>query len=178
MRKINLLIFNLIIISCTFGQVRPSVKNNELNERIQQQANLMGQAFLKGDYHVFANYTYHVIVSSMGGENQMALTLENIATNMKAQGMTFNSIYFDSPTKIVKCNNLLQCTLQQHTAIKLNNGRAVATSTLIAVSEDGGKNWQFIDTSNKDRETIRKALPFLSSTIVIPPQSKPIFYKE
>ena len=106
----------------------------------------------------------------------MATVLANGATNMKTQGMTFNNITFDNPTKIVKSGDELQCTLQQHTTIKLANGRAVATSTLIAISKDGGKNWLFVDTSNKDAAAMRKALPNLSAAIVIPPQQKPVFY--
>ncbi len=157
------------------GHSQSSTENKSSAYHIQQQANLMGQAFIKGDYQAFAKYTYPAIVSAMGGENRMASVLANSATNMKTQGEVFDNISFDSPTNIVKSGNELQCTLQQHTTIKLANGRAVATSTLIAISKDGGKNWWFVDTSNKDAAAIRKALPNLSTAIIIPPQQKPVF---
>lgn len=165
---------NILTVYSQNNQVAVSLSS----DRVQEQANMMGQAFLKGDYHTFARYTYPAILTAMGGESRMAVMLTNSANDMITKGMTFNSITFDSPSKIIKSGNELQCTLQQHTTIKLANGRAVATSTLIAISKDGGENWLFVDTSNKDAATMRKVLPNLSTAIIIPPQQKPLYYKE
>ncbi|TWI98624.1 hypothetical protein JN11_02812 [Mucilaginibacter frigoritolerans] len=162
-------------IGLCYGQTKLTI-NTTIGSYMQKQADIMGKVFLKGDYQTFAKYTYPAIVNAMGGEIRMATVLANSASSMKTQGMTFDNITFDSPSKIVKSGNELQCTLQQHTTIKLVNGRAVATSTLIAISKDGGKNWLFVDTSNKDVATMRKALPNLSTAIIIPPQQKPAFY--
>ncbi|HWW43099.1 hypothetical protein [Pedobacter sp.] len=171
-------IFVLLIINAlsSFGQNKPMIQSGASTIYLREQANIMGHAFLKGDYQTFAKYTYPAIVSAMGGENRMATVLANSANGMKTQGMTFDNITFDSPSKIIKTGSELQCTLQQHTTIKLAKGRAVATSTLIAISKDDGKNWLFVDTSNKDAITMRKALPNLSEAIVIPPQQKTAFY--
>ncbi len=122
-----------------YGQSNTSDERTSSTTYMKQQANAMGQAFIKGDYQAFAKYTYPAIVSAMGGENRMANVLANIAANMKAQGEVFDNISFDNPTKIVKSGNELQCTLRQHTTIKLVNGRAVATSTLIAISLTGAR---------------------------------------
>lgn len=169
MNNIVSLLFLLIFVTNQQHQVRPI-------DNACQQANSMGQAFLKGDYETFARYTYPPLLKAMGGESRMAATLRQTVVGMQAKGMSFSSIVVDSPSKIVKSGSEFQCTLQQHTTIKLVNGKAVATSTLIAISKDGGKNWLFVDTSNKDVTTMRKALPNLSTAIVIPPQPKPAFY--
>ncbi|MDB5150142.1 MAG: hypothetical protein JWQ57_4162 [Mucilaginibacter sp.] len=166
----------LMILGVRLGYSQSASENKPSIARMQEQANLMSKAFLKGDYQTFAKYTYPAIVSAMGGESRMATVLANSVGSMKTQGMTFDNITFDTPSKIIKSGNELQCTLLQHTAIKLVNGRAVATSTLIAISKDDGKNWLFVDTSNKDAAAMRKALPNLSTAIVIPPQQKPVFY--
>lgn len=151
---------------------------NLLNLQAQHQANIMGNAFIKGDYETFEKYTYPAIVNAMGGKDRMTAALINSANDRKAKGMIISSIIVDNPSKIVKSGSELQCTLQQHTTIKLNNGTVVATSTLIAISLDGGKNWSFVDTSNKDASTMRKMLPNLSTAIIIPPEQQPVYYKE
>ena len=166
----------ILSIGVSYGQPKSIGVNNMLTGHIHQQANEMGQAFIKGDYQTFARYTYPTLVKAMGGESHMAMILSQTVNDMQAKGMTFSSINIDNPAKIVKSGNELQCTLQQHTTIKLTKGRAVATSTLIAISKDGGKNWLFVDTSNKDAAAMRQALPNLSTAIVIPPQQKPVFY--
>jgi hypothetical protein len=163
------LLLLLVFVTHKQEQVRPT-------DNACQQANTMGHAFLKEDYQTFAKYTYPTLLRSMGGENKMAATLKQVTDGMRLKGMSFSDIVVDSPSKIIKNDGELQCTLQQHTTIKLPNGRAITTSTLIAISKDGGKNWLFIDTSNKDLAAMRKVLPNLSSTIVIPPQQKPVFY--
>ncbi|MDO3645239.1 hypothetical protein [Mucilaginibacter sp. L3T2-6] len=145
--------------------------------RVREQANAMGQAFLRGDYDTFAGYLYPVIINSMGGKEQIAATLRKTVSNLKANGASFSNITVDNPSKIIKAHSELQCTLQQHTTIKTRDSKIVTTSTLIAMSENGGKDWFFIDTSNKAEKDIRKALPNLNQAIVIPPQRKPVVYK-
>lgn len=174
--KIVSLLLLLWIFNISHAQNKPLNQSGLLTIRLQQQAELMAQAFLKGDYQTFAKYTYPALVSAMGGESHMASTLSQTVTDMNAKGMSFSDITVDSPTNIVKSGNELQCTLQQHTTIRLASGRAVATSTIIAISKDNGKNWLFVDTSNKDLLAMRKALPNLSKAIVIPQQQKPVFY--
>ncbi|HWK02139.1 MAG TPA: hypothetical protein VNS58_00810 [Puia sp.] len=149
---------------------------NNLPEVVKEQANIMGQAFVRGDYKVFSHYTYPEIVKMIGGENKMAEALTKITSDMKIKGMMFNNITFGDVSKIVKSGNELQCTVAQHTEIKLPSGRAISTSTLIAISTDSGSNWTFVDTSNKDISMIRNLLPHLSRAIVIPPQQPPVQY--
>jgi hypothetical protein len=91
--------------------------------------------------------------------------------------MAIGILLSDEPSKIVKSGKEMQATVTQHTEIKLPQGRLVSISTLIAVSTDNGINWTFIDTSNKDMVTLRKALPNLSPSITIPPQEPPVRYK-
>jgi hypothetical protein len=150
------------------------VKEAPLNLKLQSLK--MGSAFVSGDYKTFANYTYPLILKSMGGTAKMAAVLTKNTNDMKAQGMSFSNITFDEPSKIVKSGKELQATIVQHAEIKLPQGRLVSTSTLIAVSIDNGVNWTFIDTSNKDMATLRKALPNLNPSITIPLQKPPIRY--
>ena len=42
--------------------------NGNLIDNACQQANVMGQAFLKDDYQTFAKYTYPALLSAMGGK--------------------------------------------------------------------------------------------------------------
>lgn len=162
--------FYFFTVFTSYSQVKEAPQN------LKQQATKMGVAFVSGDYTTFANYTYPLILKSMGGAVRMADVLTKTTNDMKLQGMSFSNITFDEPSKIVKSGKELQATIAQHTEIKLAQGRLVSTSTLIAISTDNGSNWTFIDTSNKDMATLRKALPNLSPTITIPPQQPPVRY--
>jgi hypothetical protein len=159
-----------ILTSSANGQVKDAGQN------LKQQAIRMGTAFTGADYKTFANYTYPLILRSMGGASKMIEVLNRTTQDMKAKGIIFSQVSFDDPSKIVKSGTELQATISQHTEIKLPQGRMVNTSTLIAVSADNGINWTFIDTSNKDMATLRRALPNLSPSINIPPAQPPVQY--
>jgi hypothetical protein len=163
-------------MSCAYCQGNVTINQAALSQTLMEQATKMGQIFISGDYKSFARFTYPKIVAMMGGENNLAAELTKVTKDMKAKGMAFSDITFDQVSKIIKSGNELQCTVLQHTEIKLPSGRAVSTSTLIAISTNNGNNWTFVDTSNKDISTIRKLLPHLSRSIIIPPQQVPVQY--
>jgi hypothetical protein len=166
---INLLLSTTMFLQ-SYGQVKEAPQN------IKQQAGKMAQAFISGDYKTFVSYTYKPMVQGTGGAAKMEQSLAKVVNDMKLKGMSFNNITFDEPSTIVKSGKELQATIAQHTDIKVPNGRAVSTSTLIAISTDNGVNWTFIDTSNKNIEALRKAMPNLSPSITIPPPQPPVRY--
>lgn len=143
---------------------------------VRTQANEMGKAFIGGDYQTFVRYTYPQLVKVMGGEMMMMAQLKKMSDDMKAQGMSCKRISFGDVSPVVKSQNELQCTLSQQTEIVLASGGLITSSTLIAFSTDGGVRWTFMDTSNKDEATIRKLLPNLSRSIVIPVAKVPVRY--
>ncbi|HET7114934.1 MAG TPA: hypothetical protein VFI29_00485 [Hanamia sp.] len=169
----SLLLSFAVLVFMVFS-CKAQVKNASQN--LQEQAAKMGSAFVSSGFKEFASYTYPLILKSMGGTARMADVLTKTKNDMKEQGMSFSNITFGEPSKIVRSGKELQATIEQHTEIKLTQGRLISTSTLIAISTDNGVKWTFIDTSNKDLATLRKALPNISPDLIIPPQQPPIHY--
>lgn len=168
--KLAIIIFLLstVFVISTYGQVKGASQN------LSEQAGKMGESFVSKNYKTFASYTYPLILRSMGGASKMVEVLNRTTNEMKTKGMSFSNVTFDEPSKIVKKGKELQATIAQHTEIKLPQGKLINTSTLIAVSTDNGVNWTFIDTSNKNIETLRKTFPNLDKSITIPPQQPPV----
>jgi hypothetical protein len=162
-----------IIISCSAADAQ----FGDTLLRVKDQAAKMGQSLLIGDYKTFANYNNSRMLKLMGGEEKMTAALVKSIGDMKIKGIYIKSITFDEPSKIVKSGKELQSTIAQHTEVSTTQGRAVSTSTLIALSEDNGKTWTFLDTLNKDMATLKKIIPGLSSVIIIPASKPPVIYK-
>lgn len=176
MKKTIVRLVFILATFLTYGQ-KTTLNDSALVSEIKKQAFLMGDDFIKGDYHGFAKYNHPKILKLMGGENQMIATLTKSINDTKNKGVVFTGIKFDNPTKIIKYKNELQCTIQQHLMANVSNGKMISTSTLIAISLNNGKNWYFVDTSNKDMKTLRNVLPTISNEIVIPKQNQPEFIK-
>lgn len=57
-------------------------------------------------------------------------------------------------------------------------GRLISKSILIGISKNNGEDWTFIETSGKNLKTLQSTFKDLSDNLVIPEETKPIFYKE
>jgi hypothetical protein len=145
---------------------------------VKEQAQCMASALAAGDYKTFARYNNPAVKQLAGGEEGLARTMEKVMGQMKAQGMSFSKVTIGEPSAMLKSGAEWQCTIPQATEIKMQGGRVGTKSTLIAISTDGGKNWTFVDTSNKDLAMIRKLLPHLNPGIVIPPPEQPVRYAD
>lgn len=151
------------------------VQSNE--QRIKEQANQMAACLLKNDMRGFAKFTYPLLIQKMGGDQKFIQTLEGGTAQMRRQGNTFMSIDFGEPTKIISYKKELQSTIFQTIQMKVSGGHVVSKSTLIAISTNNGLNWYFIEPPNQSIQEIQKAFPNLSNQLLIPPRSKPRFFK-
>ena len=93
---------------------------------------------------------------------------------MKNDGFKFINMNYSSPSKFIKKGKELQITLTQELLMETPKGKILGSYSLIGVSIDNGKNWKFIDTSGKDKKTMLKYFPNLSSEIVIIPKTQKI----
>ncbi len=170
----------LVILLCLYNNnlfCQPSQINQlALSQVVTAQANQMGNLYKSGDYKGYVKYIHPAIIKAAGGETKMIELLNAQDAQIKNKGIVINGIVFNPPSEIIKSKNELQCTISQHTELKPVKGRVITYTTLIAISTDNGKNWKFIDTSNKDIAQVRKTFPNLSNKITLPPKQKPTVY--
>lgn len=176
MKNILIIFLSFTILSC--NEKTKSTDTSNYSQIIKDQAEKMGQLLLKKDFKSFVKFTYPKIVEMSGGQEMMIQTIEKGSMKMEKEGARFLSFTFGDPSIILKEGNELQSTLPQTIEMKVSNGRVVIKSTLIAVSTDQGKNWFFIDTSDKDIQTMKKALPNLSGDLKIQAKQQPTLYND
>jgi len=61
----------------------------------------------------------------------------------------------------------------QTTEVKFMASKVILESTLIAISEDNGLHWYFVDTTIYHGDKLKSSLPDLSPELVIPPLKQP-----
>jgi len=135
----------------------------------------MGKYFIAKDYKNFVKYTHPTTMGLMGGEEITIQLMKDGFGALEAEGVTFNNISFTAPTKILTHEEELQCTLTQMIEMKVVGGTLTVFATLVAVSQDDGKNWYFADTAGNDLATMRKLIPGLSPKLIIPEAMEPSF---
>ncbi len=169
----TILFLGLLIASFTsFAQTPAQIA------AVKLQAKTMVDALVKKDYNTFAKYTNPTVIQKMGGAAKMAESLKTGQSKLSEQGVAFKGVTLGEPSPILTVGKELQCTIPQTTEMKMQLGRVLAKSTLIAISADKGKNWTFTDAAGKDLTALRTALPNLSDKLVIPKMQQPQFLPE
>lgn len=161
------------IALCSYGQDDQAVVKTLL-----EQANDMGKKFVEKDYSAFLKYSHPATIKTMGGEQQTLYKLKQEMQSITEDGITITNISFGAPSKIIKVDKELQCTVPQIMVMRVPNGKITATTTMIAISQDNGRNWSFLDTANYNHYDMKMLLPTLSDEIIIPERSDPSFEED
>jgi hypothetical protein len=147
-------------------------------DSLRAQANRMVNGLITADYTTFIHYLHPKAVEVSGGADKLKQALLQMSQQFSSSGLSFQSITVDSLSEFVKSGTQLQATIRQHTSMKMQQGRVVATSTLIGISDDNGVHWKFVDTHNQTLDNMRQLLPNLSKALVIPPTPPPMHYDQ
>jgi hypothetical protein len=150
-------------------------KDATIMAALEKQAKTMADEFLKEDFTAFVKYVHPQIVKAMGGKKKVIEALKEGMNAMRAQDVTITKYSVGEPSTVLKVGKELQCTLPQYMEMKSPTNRVELETSLIAISSDNGKKWYFIDTSDKDRETLKSFLPNLSDDLVIQEKKSQVF---
>jgi len=144
---------------------------------LKAQANAMASAIKKQDFKTVIKMTNPKAVAAAGGEAKMLEQLSKGMGVMKAKGMnlSINNVVIGEPSAFIKVKKQLQCTLPDKIEIKMMGGTMSTNSTLIAISDDNGKTWNFIDAMGKNIASLKQTLPELSDKLVIAKMEQPQF---
>jgi uncharacterized membrane protein (Fun14 family) len=159
----------------TFAQSGSYKLNPVQLATLKKQAETTANAIVTQNYKVLAKYTYPAIIQMAGGEAKMNATMKKGMEQMKAQGFSFKSIAIGDIKQAKKSGVELFAIVPDVLTMNGNGGTIIGHSALIAISDDNGKNWTFVDTAPLQKETITKIIPNYPKGLPIPVKSQPSF---
>jgi hypothetical protein len=166
--KYGLILFSFLI-------VQRIASSQNVKTVIKTQAMEMVSALLKKDFETFTKYMHPKIIELAGGKAQLLSKMDTASKIADKFGAKISRVLIGHPDDVIEYKKQLQCTLSQTTDIRSLLGTMTLQSTLIAISEDAGKHWFFIDTAAYNLDEIKKSLPDLSPEIKVPPMPEPKF---
>lgn len=164
-RPVIIFIFTSIVYLGLTAQPMPTV--------IKTQAIEMGKALVNNDLTGYQKYMHPEIIKQSGGAEKMKVMADSAISLFRQFGGSIKRISYGNPAVILSHKKELQTTLPQTTFITTAFADIELESTLIAVSQDKGKHWYFIDTQLYGSDKIRQNLPALSPELTIPALQKP-----
>ena len=155
----------LLLISTTVsGQHTSSIKTAAMN---------MGNALAQKNSQKFIGYMHPVMIELAGGEEQLRMISDSALNVFEQLGGKVSKISFGNPGEVVNHKNILQSVIPQTMTLTSFIADIELSTSLIAISEDGGKNWRFIDTNLFNIKQIKSTMPEISPSLIIPKSTAP-----
>lgn len=161
-----------------FACLALTARADEQTTVIKADAQKCAEAVVKGDYDGIVQYTHPRIVKLMGGKDKMIVVVKKGMEQMQQQGAKFDAASIGEPEAPKKMGAFLTCKVPQHIVIKISGGKLETDSELLAISEDGGKKWTFMDLGPVTKDQFSQIFPELADKIELPAKRPPTFSKE
>lgn len=133
----------------------------------------MVKALLRKDFPAFVKYMHPKIIELAGGKEKLISRMDTMNITAAQFGAEIKKILIGNPSDIIHYKNELQATVPQTTEMASGFGNVTFETTLLAISQDEGRHWYFVDTSVYNAKDVKKAMPDLSPNLVIPPAKPP-----
>jgi hypothetical protein len=142
---------------------------------VKRQAALFAHATFRGDVKVIIAGTYPKLIELSGGKEQMAQLITERMDELKKQGITGFEGSVGKPGKIYKAGDELLCLLPENIIMTTSVGRYRSRSYLLAVSDNNGESWTFLDVGKMPADILHRLLPNFNNELKIPPPVKAEF---
>ncbi len=136
---------------------------------IKKHAQQCSDAQLRMDFDKILPYVPKKLLELMGGRDALKTKLAQGNAELKRRGVTIDSAAIGTPAAPQQHAGLLASLVPLTTNLTTPQGKLVATSHLIAISEDKGASWVFVDTATVNDEKLGTLYPPLKGKLQIPP---------
>lgn len=167
-------ILKIFIIHFSFF-IFHSASAQQFSSKIKTSAIEMSRALIGKKSNVFLQFMHPSMVKLAGGKSQLSVITDSALTVLEQFGGKITKINYGNPSEVVEYKKIMQAVLPQSTFLTSPLGDVELSSSLIAISNDKGESWTFIDTSLFGIEKIKSVMPDISPKLVIPKAVSPKF---
>lgn len=136
----------------------------------------MTNAFLKGNYEAFAEFSPPKLLEMMGGKDKMIEMLNEQNEINEVKDMLINT-ELSLPQRLIIQDSIYQCAIPQKQIMNFDDQKFFTLSSLVAISYNSGKKWYFI-SATKSLTKMQTLFPELSNDLEIIEQTPPMPYLE
>ena len=175
MKRSLLIVFAAIVLSTQL------VRGDARTEQIRALAEENSVALISANYARLVDLTYPKVVELIGGRDKMIEALRRSSEDMKARGSKILGAELSEPKEVVTAGDKQFAIVPMTVRVQVPTGALRSKSFLIAVSEDRGKTWTFVDSAGlvsepgKEREKLAQILPDFPSQLRLPPREEPVW---
>lgn len=144
------------------------VNAQSMTETLIVQAKRNATAMLNKDYETIVLFMYPQVVRSMGGYKKALDQVKKMMLDVEAKGGTLDKITVGQPSTIVQEGSEHVAIVPTKMEMRFEGKKVWVSSYLVAITQDRGKLWYFLDGGGLPEETLAKIYPKLVLTVEIP----------
>ncbi|MDG2014943.1 MAG: hypothetical protein P8J33_15670 [Pirellulaceae bacterium] len=146
-------------------------KDAEILKQVKNQAQMMVDATLKGNYETVVKLTYPPALETIGGIEKAIEVVKAQMAQMKEGGMKIVSFKLGDLKEIARTAEMAFVIIPTNTEMTIPQADVTAVSYLLGISADNGKTWSFVDGAALDPQP--KWLPKLPENFKLPASTPP-----
>ncbi len=163
--SIIVLVIGIFLRDKIFTGSAPS--EEALSAIFKKDVEAMGKCLITGDYDCFIDYNHPMIVQSYGSKSEMKHLLNEAMRTFRDNVGDYSKIQFQDVEQVERKGKNIQAVVNQDVTIVKEMNESIEHQKVLAVSEDGGHSWHYINLSGMDRSRIEKYYPALNPNIKI-----------
>jgi hypothetical protein len=125
----------------------------------------MGKALANGDYSSFIDYNHPVMIQSFGGKEKAISLIRAAMDKLKSSGTKIKDVSLADIYDIKHEADNIQAIITQQVIYDENGKNKTEIQKMIAVSDNGGAKWHFININGKTKAEMLKYFPDLNTNL-------------
>ena len=160
----------LFVLILTFTLSGPATAQSKADtaailKNMLMQADTVGNLFINKEIDKFVAKMDPRLLKAIGGEEKMHEALQKIYDDLSNDSIAFTHASFSKPSAIVMSGKEMQCTLHEDIEMKTPDTVKTINALMLAMSQDKGKHWTFVDVPKGDLENLRAIFPNISDKL-------------
>jgi len=148
-----------------FGEIESKPDEAALKTSISNSVAEMGKAIQTENYDAFVNYNHPIMIQSYGGKERTKDLLSATLQELKKSGYRVKSAALSEVHDIQFKQNNIQAIISQKLTLDSMNLDKVQMQKMIAISENNGASWSFINIDGKSKEEIKSVFPLINPNL-------------
>jgi hypothetical protein len=172
MKHLSLLLFFILPFTLkTSAQTATQQQKAQIKALVQKIAD----ATVKEDYKTVLAYTHPKLLNAFGGNDKMLLMLRKTFSELKKQGIVLKGFTISEPGDVVTAGARRFSVVPQTITMQMPGKLLSQQSYTLAISEDQGKHWFFINPKGGSDAQLLSIFPEVKGKLTIPKPGQPVF---
>ncbi|MCZ2099940.1 MAG: hypothetical protein LC107_00200 [Chitinophagales bacterium] len=167
----RLLVSMLMVMTLFFGcQMLGGKKTPPTEAQMQvifkKDIEKMGRCLIERDYNCFIEFNHPLVIEIYGSKEEMKNKLNVAMRDFRDAGGEYKRISFIGIQQIESNGDDIQVLLNQEAVMDLNGQEILEPQMILAVSEDSGSSWRYIQLVGMNKASIQAIFPALNQRLI------------